>query len=87
MTMPDGTTSTGWDRTARGRTSIGQVIAFDGYVFNEDYELVEGDWVFQIWLGGKKLVEQKFTTYYPEQSDVKQPVADVTDAKSSAEAK
>lgn len=73
MTLPDGSTSTGWDRVTRGRTSVGQVIAFDGYVFNEDYELVEGDWTFQIWFGEKKLVEQKFTTYQPEKSgtDVK----------------
>jgi hypothetical protein len=73
MTLPDGTTSTGWDRTSKGRTSIGQVIAFDGYVFNEDYELVEGDWIFQIWFKDKMLVEQTFTTYQPEKSgaDVK----------------
>lgn len=69
MTLPDGTTSTGWDRTSKGRTSVGQVIAFDGYVFNEDYELVEGDWTFQIWFKDKMLVEQKFTTYKPEQSN------------------
>lgn len=75
MTLPDGSISTGWDRTTRGRTSSGQVIAFDGYVFNEDYELVEGDWTFQIWLGEKKLVEQTFTTYQPEK-----PGADVSAA-------
>ena len=66
MTLPDGSTSTGWDRTAKGRTSIGQIIAFDGYAFNEDYELVEGEWTFQIWYGDKMMVEQKFTTYHPE---------------------
>ena len=69
MTLLDGSTSTGWDRIARGRTSAGQVIAFDGYAFHEDYELVEGDWTFQIWFGDKKLVEQKFTAYKPEASD------------------
>ena len=68
MTLPDGSTSTGWDRMTKGRTSIGQVIAFDGYVFNEDYELLEGDWTFQIWFKDKMLVEQKFTTYRPEKA-------------------
>ena len=68
MTLPDGMTSTGWDRTVKGRTSVGQVIAFDGYVFSEDYELVEGDWIFQIWFGDQKMVEQTFTTYQPEQA-------------------
>jgi len=69
MTLPDGSTSTGWDKTSKGRTSIGQVVAFDGYVFNEDYELVAGDWTFQIWFGEKKMVEQTFTTYQPEKPD------------------
>jgi len=69
MNLPDGSTSTGWDRVVRARTSISQVIAFDGYTFTEDYELVEGDWIFQIWFKEKKLVEQKFTTYYPETTD------------------
>lgn len=68
MTLPNGTKSTGWDRMDRGRTSAGQVIAFDGYAFNEDYEMVEGDWIFQIWFQDKKMVEQKFTTYKPEKS-------------------
>lgn len=66
MTLPDGSKSTGWDRTVRGKTSVGQVIAFDGYVFSEDYELVEGDWTFQIWYNDKKVVEQIFTTYHPD---------------------
>jgi len=70
MTLPDGSKSTGWDRMVRGRTSIGQVIAFDGYVFNEDYELVEGDWIFQIWFRDQKLVEQKFTTYKAEKAEI-----------------
>jgi len=65
MTLPDGSKTTGWDRVIRGRTSVGQVIAFDGYVFNEDYELVEGDWIFQIWYKDKKLVEHVFSTYKP----------------------
>jgi len=73
MTLPDGSTSTGWDRVVRARTSISQVIAFDGYAFNEDYELVEGDWVFQIWFKNQKLVEQKFTTYYSEKTLTEKP--------------
>ena len=67
MTLPNGSTSTGWDRMFRGRTSVGQVIAFDGYAFNEDYELVAGDWTFQIWFREQMLVEQKFVVYQPEQ--------------------
>ena len=68
MTLPDGTTTTGWERTDKQRGSTGQVIAFDGYAFNEDYELVEGEWTFQIWYRDKMMVEQKFTTYRPEEA-------------------
>ena len=67
MTLPDGSTATGSDRTFKGRTSVGQVIGFDGYAFNEDYELVEGDWTFQIWFQDQMLVEQMFTMYWPEE--------------------
>jgi hypothetical protein len=69
MTLPDGSKSTGSDRTFKGRTSVGQVIGFDGYAFNEDYELVEGDWTFQIWHQDQMLVEQTFTTYWPEKGE------------------
>jgi hypothetical protein len=67
MKLPDGGTSTGHDRQYKGRTSVGQVTGFDGYAFNEDYELVEGDWIFQIWYQDQMLVEQKFTMYWPEE--------------------
>ena len=70
MTLPDGSISTGWDRVFKGRTSSGQVIAFDGYAFNEEYELVEGDWTFQIWFRDEMMLEQKFTTYQPEAEEV-----------------
>lgn len=69
MTLPDGSTSAGWDRTFRSRISVGQVIAFDGYAFNEEYELVEGDWTFQIWFKDQMMVEQKFTTYWPKEAN------------------
>ncbi len=67
MTLPDGSTATGSDRTFKGRAFAGQVIGFDGYAFNEDYELVEGDWTFQIWFQDHLMVEQTFTTYWPEE--------------------
>jgi uncharacterized protein VirK/YbjX len=42
------------------------VNSYDAYGFHEDYEMVEGDWTFQIWHKDNKLVEQTFTTYRPE---------------------
>jgi hypothetical protein len=66
MTLPDGTKSTGWDRTFKGRVETQQVVGFDGYGFHEDYELVEGDWIFQIWYQDQKLIERKFVTVQPQ---------------------
>ena len=66
MTLPDGSTTTGWDRTFKGRVQTQQVMGFDGYGFNEDYELVEGDWIFQVWYQDRKLIERKFVTYHPK---------------------
>jgi hypothetical protein len=67
MTLPDGSRSTGSERVFKGRAFAGQVLGFDGYAFNEDYELVEGDWTFQIWFREHLLVEQTFTMYWPEE--------------------
>ena len=67
MTLPDGTISTGSDYRIKGYVSVGQVIAYTGYGLNEDYEMVEGDWIFQIWHEGKMLIEKTFTTYQHEE--------------------
>jgi Domain of unknown function (DUF3859) len=66
MTLPDGSTTTGYDRPFKGRVETQQVIGFDGYAFNEDYELVEGDWIFQIWYQDQKLIERKFVSVQPK---------------------
>jgi len=74
MTLPDGSKTTGWDRAFKGRVQVQQVLGFDGYGFNEDYELVEGDWIFQIWYQGKKLIERKFVSVWPEQGEATEVV-------------
>lgn len=66
MTLPDGSTTTGSDYMIKGRVNAGQITAYTGYGLNEDYEMVEGEWVFQIWYEDKKMIEQKFTTYRPD---------------------
>lgn len=67
MTLPDGTTTTGSDFMIPGKVHVGEVIGSDGYAFSEDYELAEGEWSFEIWYQGKLLIEQRFTTYWPQQ--------------------
>jgi len=70
MILPDGSVSTGSDYMIKGRVNSNQVIAYTGYGLDEDYELVEGDWIFEIWYQDKKLIEQKFTTYRPGEEEV-----------------
>jgi hypothetical protein len=67
--LPDGTTSTGSDFMINNKLERGEVFAYDAYALNEDYEMVEGEWTFQIWYQDKMLVEQKFTTYWPEDDE------------------
>jgi len=66
MALPDGTVSTGSDYMIKGKVSVNQVIAYTGYGFDEDYELLEGDWIFEIWYEDRKLIEQRFITYRPD---------------------
>lgn len=70
MTRPDGSISTGSDFMIKRKVRSNQVLAYTGYGFNRDYEMVEGDWVYQIWYKGRKLVEQKFTTYWPDKEEI-----------------
>lgn len=66
MVKPDGSRSTGSSRDIRERVKRGNVFALDGYALTEPYEMVEGEWVFQIWHERTLLVEQTFVTYPPE---------------------
>jgi len=70
FTLPDGTISTGSDFTITKKLVRGEVFSYDAYALNEDYEMVEGEWLFQIWYKDKKLVEQKFTTYTPGEEEM-----------------
>lgn len=70
MTLPDGSVATGSDYIMKGKVSVNQVIAYTGYGLDEDYELVEGDWTFEIWYQDKKMIEQKFTTYWPDKAEI-----------------
>ena len=66
ITLPDGSKKTGSEYFIKGKLKRGEVFAFDGYAFSENYEIVEGDWIFQIWYENQKLIEQKFTSYKPQ---------------------
>jgi hypothetical protein len=70
MTLPDGTVSTGSDFIIKRKLSSNQVIAYTGYGFDEDYELVEGEWSFEIWYKDKKVIDHTFTTYRADEDEI-----------------
>lgn len=67
FTLPDGSVTTGSDYTTTKRVERNEVFAYDVYALNEDYEMVEGEWNFQIWFRDKLLLERKFTTYIEDE--------------------
>lgn len=70
MNLPDGKVATGSEFMIKSKVSVNQAIGFTGYGLDEDYELVEGDWIFEIWYKDKKMIEQKFTTYHPDKEEI-----------------
>jgi len=70
MKLPDGSVTSGSEFEIKRRVSSNHVIVYTGYGFDEEYELVEGDWVFEIWYEDKKLIEQTFTTYWPDKEEI-----------------
>ena len=61
--LPDGSVSTGSDYIIKKKIERNEVFGYDVYGLNEHYEMVEGEWTFQLWYRGKILLEQKFVTY------------------------
>lgn len=54
--------------TETKRVSIGDP-QLHGYGFDEPWELVPGEWTFEVWHKKAKLITKTFTIYEPEQSD------------------
>jgi hypothetical protein len=70
MKLPDGSVATGSEYMMKQKVSVNQAIGYTGYGLDEDYELVEGDWVFEVWYQGEKMIDQKFTTYWPDKEEL-----------------
>jgi hypothetical protein len=61
ITKPDGTAADGFTYVEKQNVQGGKVEGFTGYGFDHDYELVTGDWEFEIQYGGQTMAKQKFT--------------------------
>ena len=65
---PDGQVLTQhrWN-AARVVGSNGVVNSFMGYSFEESYEIVYGEWVMEVLLDGKRVLQKRFTVFDPNQ--------------------
>jgi hypothetical protein len=61
ITKPDGEVSFVSVQKVYFPVKQNTVVMQVGYVFEHDYELVPGNWAFEMQLGGKKMVKQEFT--------------------------
>lgn len=66
MTRPDGSKSTGYSYPIPLLVRDGRIDDKTGYQLNKDFEMVEGDWRFEYWLGERKLLEKSFKVVRPE---------------------
>ena len=61
ISKPDGTTAVGFTSVEKQFVHAGMVVGFTGYGFDHDYELVAGNWEFEMQYEGKTICTQKFT--------------------------
>ena len=45
--------------------AIGSRDSLTGYRFDEEWELVPGDWTLELWVGGRMLATRTYTVYRP----------------------
>ncbi len=60
ITKPDGTKIDGFTFAEPQYVQGGRVFGYTGYGFDHDYELVVGDWEFELQYSGKIICTQKF---------------------------
>lgn len=66
MTPPGGAEKRGYKIEDNWQTSPnGTAKGITGYGFDHDYEMVPGEWKFELWYANQKLLEKTFTVYRP----------------------
>jgi hypothetical protein len=63
MTKPDGIASKGFTIVERVAVKDGRAIAQTGYGFDHEYELVPGEWQFEMKFERKTLLKQEFIVF------------------------
>ncbi len=73
ITRPNGSKSSGYSYPVLLDVKDGIIENRSGYSLDHDYEMVEGEWVFELWYYKEKLVSQTFTTYKNAESGAGMP--------------
>ena len=62
MRRPNGSTSEGYSYPVLLEVKDGAIDNQSGYSLDHNYELVEGDWIFEYWYNSEKLLSKTFKT-------------------------
>ncbi len=73
LTQPGGATFA--HAIEKSRIKIGEKILF-GFGFDEPWEIIPGDWVFEIWHRDARIIRKTFTVLSPETSQKASPESD-----------
>lgn len=57
------TTSDEWPQ--QEKVNCSKFLTSTGWIFDNDWEIVPGEWVFQVYYNGEKLAEKALTVYRP----------------------
>ena len=63
ITKPDGTTSKEFKVVQKQVSKDGVLVSWSGYGFEDDFELVTGDWDIKIQFNGKTVCAQEFSVF------------------------
>jgi hypothetical protein len=63
--MTDPKTGKSSDRFLMKKSYTPDEVTYNGYAFDDEWEIIPGVWIFEVWVNGQKLVEKSFTVTIP----------------------
>ncbi len=82
MTRPNGSKTKGYSYPVNIDVWQGMSENRSGYKFDKEYEMVEGEWVFQYMYKNKMIIEQKFQLYKPATDGASSQATETTQSAS-----
>jgi hypothetical protein len=63
--MTDPKTGKSSNRFLMKRSYTPGEVTYNGYAFDDQWEIIPGIWIFEVWVEGQKLAEKSFTVTIP----------------------